>query len=259
MPEPFSVLVFTKTVAYRHESIAAGVRMFRRLADLSQSTDHPFVVQHSEDAEAFFTVPSLSRFRVIVLMHTSGVFLTAEQLAALAGYVSSGQGGLVGIHAALGGMQSATVDPDGYYGRLLGGVLTEHPVAQVGRAVIKAPTHPIVQPFLKRVAPEDAECVEPSFSHFDEWYNYQPTCCSVTASRAPAAMSGLDLLLVVDEASYKGGKHGDNHPTAWTWPDFDATGTRVYYTALGHYAESYEDDVFCAHLRNAVLWVAKRL
>lgn len=266
MPEPFNVLVFTKTVAFRHESIGAGIRSFQKLAEESTGSDHSFVVEASEDAEATFTPENLARFRIIVLLHTSGIFLTTTQLAALEGQVSSGKSGIVGVHAALGAMQSKEVDPTGYYGRLLGAAFTEHPAAQLGRVIIKAPQHPVVQPFLKAVSsPSEASLPEPSFSRFDEWYNYQPASCAVVAAQQPPTTESASkkdaprILLAADETTYEGGKHGEHHPIAWTWPDFEGTGTRVYYTALGHFSEAYQDEVFVSHLKNAVLWAAKLL
>ncbi|CAK7268928.1 hypothetical protein SEPCBS119000_003309 [Sporothrix epigloea] len=265
MSAPFTVLVFSKTVAYRHESIEAGIAAFQALAEASSATRHPFVVEASEDAEAIFTAANLARYRVIVLLHASGVFLTSKQLAVLEAQVKLGQTGIVGIHAALGALQSTAVDPAGFYGRLLGGVFTEHPPAQPGRVIIKAPEHPVMLPFLERVPPSSAEAsaLEPSFSHFDEWYNYQPTSCAVVAANQTPidtnSQSRLNILLAADESLYNGGKHGENHPTAWSWSNFEGTGTRVYYTALGHFAESYSDKVFVAHLNNAVLWAAKLL
>ncbi|CAK7204612.1 hypothetical protein SEUCBS139899_007370 [Sporothrix eucalyptigena] len=265
MPEPFTVLVFSKTKAFRHESIEAGIAAFQRLAEASKATEHPFVIEASEDAEAIFTSENLARYRVIVLLQTSGIFLTAEQINILEAHIKTGKSGVVGVHAALGAMKSAgDVDPTGYYGRLLGGVFTEHPDPQLGRVIIKAPSHPVVQPFLTRVSSNEANAPEPSFSHFDEWYNYQPTSCAVvtanqTPSEAATSKHGLAILLAADETVYEGGKHGENHPIAWARPDFEGSGTRVYYTALGHFAETYSDDVFVAHLNKAVLWAAKLL
>ncbi|CAK7241576.1 MAG: hypothetical protein STHCBS139747_003039 [Sporothrix thermara] len=261
MPAPFTVLVFSKTSAYRHESIEAGIRAFQALAEASTATENPFVIEASEDAEKIFTADNLARYRVIVLLHTSGVFLTAEQLAVLEAQVKRGQTGIVAVHAALGGLQSTAVDPTGFYGRLLGGVFTEHPAPQLGRVIIKEPKHPVVKPFLSLVSSSyEASAPEPSFSHFDEWYNYQPTSCSVTtANQGAQSKSGLHILLAADETTYDGGKHGENHPTAWSWSDFEGTGTRVYYTALGHFAETYNDDAFVTHLKNAILWTAKVL
>ncbi|CAK7225056.1 hypothetical protein SCUCBS95973_005731 [Sporothrix curviconia] len=265
MSAPFTVLVFSKTAAYRHESIGAGIRAFQALAEASQATENPFVIEASEDAEAIFTKDNLARYRVIVFLQASGVFLTPGQLAALEAEVQLGQTGIVGIHSALGAMQSTAVDPAGFYGRLLGGVFTEHPAPQLGRVIIKAPKNPIVRPFLAHVSSSyEASAPEPSFSHFDEWYNYQPTsCCVVTANQTPseaaASETGLTVLLGADETVYEGGKHGEHHPIAWSLPDFEGTGTRIYYTALGHFAETYSDDVFMEHLKNAVLWAAKLL
>ncbi|EPE10517.1 crp fnr family transcriptional regulator [Ophiostoma piceae UAMH 11346] len=260
---PFTVLVFTKTLLFRHPSIEAGISMFQRLADASTASDHPFVVEASEDSGAVFTPENLARYRVVVLLHCTGVILDAAQLTALEGYVGGGNGGVVGIHASAGAMKSKDVDPKGFYGRLLGAVFTEHSAAQLGRIIIKSPKHPVVSPFLAHVSSfSEASLSEPSFSVFDEWYNFEPTSCAVVASKKTTgtlSTSDPSILLTTDETTYEGGKHGEDHPIAWVWPDFESTGTRVFYTALGHFAESYEDDVFVTHLKNAVLWSAKLL
>ncbi|OAA65667.1 secreted glycosyl hydrolase [Niveomyces insectorum RCEF 264] len=286
-PAPFRVLVFSKTTAYRHASIPAGIAMFRRLAKASSSsssqtvTTPAFDVDASEDAAAVFTPDNLTRYRVLVFLQTTGDFLDAAQLRALEAYVRRGQGGVVGIHAATVGMPSRTVDRDGFYGRLLGAVFTDHPPPQPGRVLLTAPQHPVVAPLLAKVASstalkatgtEAADAAEADeaaplfFSHVDEWYNYQPSSFAVAATKtaastaaAAAAAANLEILLSADETSYTGGAHGPNHPIAWVWPDFDATGTRVFYTALGHYDALYADEAFVAHLRNALLWAAKAI
>ncbi len=274
MPDPFTVLVFSKTATFRHQSIPAGVAMFRRLAEASKTSAHPYVIEASEDAEATFTPANLARYRVIVLLSNSGDFLTAAQLAALEGYVRSSAGsagpgstggGVVGIHSASYAMQSTALDPTGFYGRLLGGVFTSHPEPQLGRIIIKAPTHPIVSVFLHNVSSSyEASAPEPSFSHFDEWYNFTATSCAVVAATRQLGGrmqgAGPHVLLAADEETFDGGTLGDDHPIALTWPDFEGTGTRVFYTALGHFDEPYEEDeTFAAHLENGVLWAAKLL
>ena len=58
----FTVLVFTKTAGFRHESIPAGIRAIKSLGD-----EQHFRVDSSEDA-AIFTDASLARYQVIVFL-----------------------------------------------------------------------------------------------------------------------------------------------------------------------------------------------
>jgi type 1 glutamine amidotransferase len=71
------------------------------------------------------------------------------------------------------------------------------------------------------------------WTHQDEWYNFQ------------SVPKNVRVLLLVDESTYKGGKHVDYHPIAW-YHKFD--GGRSFYTALGHFDHAYKDPKFVAHL-----------
>ena len=76
-----------------------------------------------------------------------------------------------------------------------------------------------------------------TWTHFDEWYNFK-------------SISGdIQVLLTLDESSYKGGKNGDYHPIAW-YQEFD--GGRMFYTGMGHTKESYSNPEFKAHLLGGI-------
>lgn len=252
---PFKVLVFSKTSGFRHKSIPAGISGLRRLAESSRRAESacpPFAVEASEDAR-LFTEESLSEYRVVVLLNSSGEFLDNEQLEALKRFVRSG-GGVVGIHCASTGMPSGTaesvVDGDGWYGRMIGAAFTEHPVPQHGVIRAQAAAHPIVsrgldgdgQGLRLMTASAGPGCYERRW--FDEWYNF---------SANPRAANGVDVLLVVDEASYEGGTLGSDHPVMWC---HEFEGGRSFYTALGHFDAAYEDDMFMGHVLNGILWTA---
>src|SRR5690606_34368503 len=70
------VLVFSRTVEYRHASIPAGIAAFERLAD-----ERSWELATTEDP-ALFTDESLSTFDVVVFLMTTGDVLDAEQQAA---------------------------------------------------------------------------------------------------------------------------------------------------------------------------------
>ena len=89
----FSALVFSKTAAFRHDSIPAGVAAIRQLG-----ARHHFAVDATEDAGAF-TDANLARYDVVVWLSTTGDVLTDAQQAAFERYIRAG-GGYAGIHAA---------------------------------------------------------------------------------------------------------------------------------------------------------------
>ena len=57
------------------------------------------------------------------------------------------------------------------------------------------------------------------------------------------------ILVTIDEKTYKGGTNGDNHPMAW-YHDYD--GGRAWYTELGHTSESYTEPNFLKHLLGGI-------
>lgn len=75
---------------------------------------------------------------------------------------------------------------------------------------------------------------------FDEWYNFTEN----------PRTSCVHVLLSVDETSYDGGTLGDHHPLVWC---HEFEGGRVFHTALGHFDEAYEDEMFLGQLLNGIL------
>ena len=60
-------------------------------------------------------------------------------------------------------------------------------------------------------------------------------------------------MLNLDETSYRGGEHGENHPITWF---HEYSGGRSFYTGLGHLAEIYSNARFVDLLRGGILYVS---
>jgi type 1 glutamine amidotransferase len=87
------VLLFSKTAGFRHDSIPAAIAALRSLGEANG-----YLVDATEDASAF-TPASLSRYRAVVFLLTTGDILDGPQQDALMGFVRAG-GGWMGVHSA---------------------------------------------------------------------------------------------------------------------------------------------------------------
>lgn len=236
----FSVLVFSRTSGYRHDSIEAGITALKDLAVSSHDSPVPFTVDATEDA-IVFNPATLAQYQVIVFLQASGEFFDNDlQLDALKQFVRAG-GGIVGVHCASTGLLSSE-----WYGRMIGGVFTGHPVPQDGTVIVEDPEHPILSHGTASQGPGKslggAKC---EFVWHDEWYNF---------AENPRSQDGVHVLLTVRETSYEGGVMGADHPIAWC---HEFEGGRVFYTALGHFDEAYHDLSFMGQLINGIIWAAR--
>jgi len=214
--EPFSILVFSKTAGFRHDSIPAGIAAIQQLG-----ADNGFTVDTTEDAGAF-TDANLEKYAAVVWLSTTGDVLDDDQQAAFERYIRGG-GGYVGIHAA-----SDTEYSWAWYGDLVGAYFNSHPANQTATIKVEDPAHPSTAALPAR------------WTRFDEWYNFR------TNPRA-----NVHVLASLDESTYSPGTGamGADHPTAWCH-DFD--GGRAWYTASGHTIESYAEPDFLAHLLGGI-------
>jgi type 1 glutamine amidotransferase len=222
---PFPVLVFSKCTWYRHDSIPAGIRSIQSLADRTKL----FTVTASEDA-SLFTPSNLANYTVIVLLQCIGEVFDEQQLDALKGFVHNG-GGVVAIHGAAAAMKDSE-----WYGKLIGAHFDMHPEAEPGTVLAEESNQ---KHFI-------ASCCGGRENWNDEWYNF---------TSHPRENKNLNVLLRGDPKSFKGGKHGDDHPLAW-YQEFE--GGRSFFTSLGHFDEAYEDEWYVEQMRRGILWAARR-
>jgi type 1 glutamine amidotransferase len=222
---PFNILVFSKTSGYRHDSIPAGIASLQRLAEQTSL----FTITASEDASTF-TPTTLSRYTVIVLLQCIGDIFTQSQLDVLKHFVHSG-GGIVAIHGAAAGMPN-----DEWYGKMIGAHFDMHPPHEPGTVLAEEANH---NHYIMN-------CCGGRQDWTDEWYNFRTH---------PRDNKSLKVLLKGDPRSFAGGKHGDDHPLAWC-QEFE--GGRVFFTALGHFDEAYQDEWYVGQISRGILWAARR-
>ncbi|MEM6766664.1 MAG: ThuA domain-containing protein [Bacteroidota bacterium] len=218
--EFLSVLIFSKTEQFRHESIEAGQEAIKALGK-----KHGFEVSTSEDA-AIFNEDDLQKYNVVIFLNTTGDILNNAQQLELNRFLQAG-GGFVGIHAACD-----TEYGWPWYGKLVGAYFDGHPNdPNVREADIQVVDK----------AHASTEMLEDIWHRSDEWYNYKDI------------NPDINVLMNLDETSYEGGTNGDNHPIAW-YHEYD--GGRSWYTGLGHTPETFAEPLFLEHLWGGITYAA---
>lgn len=219
VPDDLRVLVFTRTLGFRHGSISDGLSM---LGDMA--IDESWQLQTTEDPAVL--TAALPDTDVVVFLNTTGNVLDTTQEDAFEAWLRAG-GGWVGVHAA-----ADTEYGWPFYGQLVGAWFNNHPAIQDATLIVEDPMHPatetLTSPWMRR----------------DEWYNFR-------INPRPS----VQVLLTIDESTYSGGNMGADHPISWC-QDIDSG--RAFYTGLGHTGGTYAEQGFVDHVRGAVLWVARR-
>ncbi|HAK79458.1 MAG TPA: cytochrome C [Runella sp.] len=216
-----NVLVFSKTAAFRHESIGAGKKALGKMAQ-----EKGFGVSFTEDATQF-TELNLKKFNAVVFLNTTGDVLNNEQQTAFERYIQAG-GGYVGIHAA-----TDTEYDWPWYNQLAGAWFLDHPSTpsnvQKGKFIVTLKNH-----WATKGMPDE-------FERTDEFYAFKDISPKI------------NVVLKIDEKSYIGGKNGDNHPMSW-YQEFE--GGRSFYTAMGHTDETYAEPLFLNHVWAGIQYAA---
>jgi len=214
----FSVLVFSKTLLFRHASITNGISALKSLGE-----QNDFKVDATEDS-GWFSSTNLQKYKAIVLLSTSGEIFNEDQKSAFKDYVEKG-GGLVAIHAAVAG-DLATEGGWPWYSDALCAKFTNH--SSVVRATIQ----------IEDQAGPSTKMLPAKWVRTDEWYNF------INSPRGKAR-----VLATLDESTYKGGTMGADHPIAWC----RRVGRgRMWYTALGHTQSSFSEPLFLQHLLGGI-------
>lgn len=215
------VLVFSKTTGFRHANIEEGVAAIRKLGER-----HRFDVDATEDAGKF-TDENLKQYKALIFLNPTGTTIFDEaQKAAFKNFINMG-GGFVGIHSAA----DCSYEWE-WYGKMVGAYFKSHPKIQEANLHIIKKDHPSTR-LLPKV-----------WRHTDEWYNFKDLNREV------------NVLITIDEKSYKGGENGEYHPISW-FHNYD--GGRAFYTGLGHTKEDFtEDKNFLNHVLGGIEYAIGR-
>lgn len=216
------VLVYSKTLGFRHANIPLGVSAISELGK-----ENGFSVEATEDS-AVFTREKLANFKAVIFLSVTGDVLNEEQEQALKNFVTGG-GGFVGIHGALFG-PSACEDKWEWYHDLCCVSFKNHSAVVPATVDVEDHAHP------------STTGLPAHWQRTDEWYNYDGT------PRGKA-----HVLATIDESTYKGGTVGNDHPIAWCKPIGKGL---MWYTAMGHTEESFREPLFLKHVLGGIQFAA---
>ena len=223
LAQPKRILYVTHSAGFQHGSIPVSVEVLREIASRSGTLE----VVATEDLSRI-SAEGLSTFDAVLFFTSGELALNAAQKTDLLNFVRRGNG-FGGVHSATDTFYSW---PE--YGELIGGWFDGHPWVQEVRIDIEDPDHPAVRH------------LAPSFSVTEEIYQHR----NFSRDRARVLMT-LDTGTVDLSAAGVNRTDGD-FALAWVLPYGDG---RVFYSALGHFDETWRDERFQQMLSNAMLWL----
>jgi type 1 glutamine amidotransferase len=219
-----SILVYSGSTGYRHESIPAAVEALKAIG-----TKAGYTVDASEDPNVF-TAENLAKYKALVLVSNSTdpnkpetEWFTGARRDALQGFLKAGKG-VVGVHAAA---DSHYHWP--WYGQMIGGYFERHPKGTpTGTQTVVDAKHPATRK------------LPATITRNDEWYYYKDLD------------PRLHVLITIDPATIGEGQP-DANPNALVWYH-EFGGGRVFYSGLGHTSESYAEPYMVTLLTGAITW-----
>lgn len=224
---PAKVLVVTHTEGFRHSSIAVAESTITALGARSNLFTTSFC-RNRDDVVRMLTPSGLAGFDALVFANTTGN-LGVPDLDAVLTWVREGHG-FAGMHSA-----SDTYHESPAYLDMLGNEFRTHGDQSNVDAIVENASHPASSPLGSR------------FRVFDEIYMFmKPNRGSVT------------MLLSLDRHPADGlpeaGQPGDL-PLAWAKSYGQG---RVFYTALGHREDVWENALYQQHILGGIQWVLRR-
>ena len=226
--KPRTVLIYSKTLGFRHGSIPTGVKSFQMLGEKTRA----FTAIHSEDP-SMFDAEKLNQFDAVVMLNVTGDCLAPKRGELsdeeketlerrknnLHDFVRNGKG-ILGTHSATDAFYTWKI-----YGDMMGGWFTGHPWHTDVPLKVDSPNHPLTSMF-------DAE---KGFQIKDEIYQFAPRGKnSPYGEYQPYSRENLRILLSLDADEFdvaKGGRTDDDYAISWVRNYEEG---RVFYSVLGH-------------------------
>lgn len=223
---PAHLLVVTHTTGFRHDSIPSAEAAIRQVGMDSGLFDVAFCRTAAEVRDRL-TPAGLAGIDAVFFANTTGN-LGIPDVQAFVDWVAGGKA-FLGAHSA-----SDTYHDSPAFLAMLGGEFITHGAIVDAEVRVADTASPVVAH------------LAPSFRIADEWYRFNLS--------GPART----VLLRFDRTPPDGvGAAGEAADLPLAWQKAHGTG-RVFYTALGHRSEVWDDPRFRVHLREAIRWTLNR-
>lgn len=216
------VLYVTHSAGFKHDVLPLSQKIFKEIGERSGWLD----VTATDDC-SLLTSEGLKPYDAVAFYTTGELPISDEQKAALIDFIKSGKA-VVGIHSA-----TDTFYKWAEYGELIGGYFDGHPWHQEVTIKVEDQRHPATAH------------LGASFTITDEIYQFK----NFSRDRLHVLMS-LDINSI--DLTKKGVRRTDKD-FAISWTRNYGRG-RVFYTALGHRAEVWQDERFQRHLLGGLEW-----
>ena len=219
------VLYLTHSAGFQHGVLPLSENILREIGAASRAFELA-VARDSNEVNR----ENLRNYDAIVFYTSGELPLSDSQKAALLDFVRSGKG-FAGIHSATDTLYSWQE-----YGELIGGYFDGHPWHQEVAIETEDPVHPATRHLV------------PAFRITDEIYQFRNFI-----------REQVHGLLRLDNNSVNLSVPGVNRSDgdfALAWTRSFGSG-RVFYTALGHREEVWQDKRFQQHLLNGIRWTMK--
>ena len=220
------VLYLTHSAGFKHDVLPLSQQILKDIGERTLA----FEVTATDDCSQL-SREGLKKYSAVVFYTTGELPISDEQKAAFLEFIKSGKG-LVGIHSA-----TDTFYKWPEYGELIGGYFDGHPWHQDVTVKVEDSHHPATRH------------LEGAFKIKDEIYQMK----NFSRSRVKVLLS-LDTNSVNLSAA---NVHRMDKDFALAWCRDYGKG-RVFYTALGHRAEVWQDERFQKHLVGALSWVMRK-
>ncbi|NRB52499.1 MAG: ThuA domain-containing protein [Saprospiraceae bacterium] len=236
----FSVLLFSKTNAFRHSrAIKAAIPAFQKMAEEKGWT------LFSTANGAVFNAEQLAKFDVVIWNNCTGRVLKDEQRAAFKSYMEKG-GGFVGVHGSGDGSHKW----DWYEDELIGARFSHHSLQ---------PQFQLADMYLECNASSSFPCSHLShkWTRSEEWYVFNNN----------PRNNGFTPVYTVDENTFNPSGNlgslitdkdfgmGDDHPIVW-YKEL-AGGGRSFYSALGHSGDAFAEEKVLELMERGIEWAGQ--
>ncbi len=215
----FKMLIYSKTAAFRHDSIANGIAMLQTIA-----TEQGFTTKATETNEDI-TPDGLKQYEIVFFMNSTGDIFNATEQKTFEDWMTTQNGAMAGTHSA-----TDTENGWAFYSEVTGQYYDGHGNANTSDT-IKFEDSQANFPAVKGIPNP--------WQRNEEWYKFNKY-------QQWSVKPGFIVL---------GRKSADTQPITWAreWGNF-----RSFYSAIGHDKSVFTDPVVKKHITGGIMWAVRR-